>query len=65
MPLHPDWVVFQLHVPNTFNSMSKGVIFQKLCVVGGNIIQFIPFVRAFYAFDLPYFIIIIIVKATL
>jgi hypothetical protein len=30
--------------------MLKGVTFQKLCVVGGDIIQFIPFVRAFYAF---------------
>ncbi len=29
MPLHLDWVVFQLHVTNTFNSMSKGVIFLK------------------------------------
>jgi hypothetical protein len=35
--------------------MSKGVIFQELCVVGGNIIKFIPFVRAFYAFESPLF----------
>ncbi len=31
--------------------MSKGVIFQELHVVGGDIIQFIPFVCAFYAFE--------------
>jgi hypothetical protein len=55
MPLHLDWVVFQLHVANIFNSMSKGVIFQELRVVGGNIIQFIPFVYAFYAFESPLF----------
>jgi hypothetical protein len=35
--------------------MSRRVIFQKLCIVGGDIIQFIPFVRAFYAFETPLF----------
>jgi hypothetical protein len=40
---------------NTFNSVSKRVIFQKLHAIGGNIIQFIPFVRAFYAFEFPLF----------
>jgi hypothetical protein len=35
--------------------MSKRVIFQELRVIGGNIIQFIPFVRAFYAFESPLF----------
>jgi len=33
--------------------MSRGVIFQKLCATCGDIIQFIPFVRAFYAFESP------------
>ncbi len=41
---------FQLNVANTFNLMSKGVIFQKLHATSGDIIQFIPFVRALYAF---------------
>jgi hypothetical protein len=31
--------------------MSRGIIFQKLRVVGGDIIQLIPFVHAFYAFE--------------
>ncbi len=31
--------------------MSRRVIFQKLRIAGGNIIQFIPFVKAFYAFE--------------
>jgi len=35
--------------------MLKRVIFQELRVVGGNIIQFIPFVHAFYAFECPLF----------
>jgi hypothetical protein len=35
--------------------MLKKVIFQKLRVAGGNIIQLIPFVRAFYAFMFPLF----------
>jgi hypothetical protein len=35
--------------------MSKGVIFQELRVVGGDIIQLIPFVCAFYAFEFPMF----------
>jgi hypothetical protein len=35
--------------------MSKGIIFQELHVAGGDIIQFIPFVCAFYAFKFPLF----------
>jgi hypothetical protein len=33
----------------------KRVIFQKLCATSGNIIQLIPFVHAFYAFESPMF----------
>jgi hypothetical protein len=40
---------------NAFNLVSKGVIFQELHVVGGDIIQLIPFVRALYAFEPPLF----------
>jgi hypothetical protein len=36
---------------NMFNSMLRGVIFQKLCVIDEDIIQLIPFVHAFYAFE--------------
>jgi hypothetical protein len=57
--VHPgpslDWVIFQLDVANTFNSMLRGVIFQKLCGASGDIIQLIPFVHAFYAFEYPLF----------
>jgi hypothetical protein len=35
--------------------MLRGVISQKLHVVSEDIIQFIPFVRAFYAFESPLF----------
>jgi len=35
--------------------VSRGVIFQELRVAGGNIIQLIPFVCAFYAFEYPMF----------
>jgi hypothetical protein len=35
--------------------MSKMVIFQEFRVTCGNIIQFIPFVYAFYAFESPLF----------
>jgi hypothetical protein len=42
-------------VANAFNLMSRGFIFQELCVVGGDIMQFIPFVRAFYAFEFSLF----------
>jgi hypothetical protein len=35
--------------------MLRGVIFQKLCATSGNIIQFIPFVHTFYAFESPLF----------
>jgi len=40
---------------NTFNLVSKGVIFQELHVASGDIIHFIPFVRAFYVFVSPLF----------
>ncbi len=30
-----------------FNSMSKGVMFQKFCVISGDIIQFVPFIHTF------------------
>jgi hypothetical protein len=40
---------------NAFNSVSIRVIFQKLHVTGGDIMQFIPFVHAFYAFESPLF----------
>jgi hypothetical protein len=46
-----DWVVLQLDVANAFNSMSRWVIFEKNNVIIGNIIQFILFVDAFYAFE--------------
>jgi hypothetical protein len=39
----------------TFNSMLKGVIFQELHATNGDIIQFIPFVHTFYAFESPLF----------
>jgi hypothetical protein len=35
--------------------MSKGVIFSKLHIIGGDIVEFIPFVHAFYAFESPLF----------
>jgi hypothetical protein len=55
MNLHPDWVILQLDVANAFNFVSRGVIFQELCVANGDIIQFIPFVCVFYAFKSPFF----------
>jgi len=33
----------------------RRVIFQELCATSGDIIQLIPFVRAFYAFESPLF----------
>jgi len=55
LDLHLVQVVLQLGVANMVNSMSRGVIFQKFHVASGNIIQFIPFVHAFYAFESPLF----------
>ncbi len=53
--LYLDSVVLQLSLANTFNLMSRGVIFQELLIIGGNIMQFIPFVHAFHAFESPLF----------
>jgi hypothetical protein len=38
LDLHLDWVVFQLDMANTFNLMSRKVIFQGLLVASGDII---------------------------
>jgi hypothetical protein len=35
--------------------VSRKVIFEELCVIGGDIIWLIPFVLAFYAFEFPLF----------
>jgi len=51
--LRLNW--FSLDVANTFNLILRGVIFQKNCTIGGDIIQFIPFNHAFYAFKSPLF----------
>jgi len=40
---------------NTFNLVLRGVKFQEFRVACGDIIQLIPFVRAFYAFEFPLF----------
>ncbi len=40
---------------NFFNSVSTGVIFQKLRAIGEDIIQLIPLVHGFYAFESPLF----------
>jgi hypothetical protein len=36
-------------------SMSNGVIFQEFHVACGDLIQLVPFFRAFYAFESPLF----------
>jgi hypothetical protein len=40
---------------NAFNSVLRKVIFQKLSAISGDVIQLIPFVHAFYAFESPLF----------
>jgi hypothetical protein len=55
LDLHLDWVVLQLDVANTFTLVSKGVKFQEFRATGGDIIQLIHLVRAFYAFESPLF----------
>jgi len=55
LDLYLDWVVFQPNMVNTFNSMLRRFIFQKLHAIGGNIMQLIPFDHAFNAFESPIF----------
>jgi hypothetical protein len=35
--------------------LKRVILFQKICVIGGDIIQFTHFVRAFYDFEFPLF----------
>jgi hypothetical protein len=61
LDLHLTWVILQImDVANTINYISRRVMFQKLHVAKCDIIQFIPFVHAFYAFNFPYIIAIVI-----
>jgi hypothetical protein len=55
LDLHTDWVVLKLNVANAFNLVLRGVIFQEFRVAYGDIMQLIPFVHAFYAFEFPLF----------
>jgi hypothetical protein len=43
-------------VTDAFNSMLKGIMFQRLFDASGDIIQLIPFVCTLYAFESPPFI---------
>lgn len=56
----PHWLCLMLLVLGCFwnfsyifNLVSRGVMFQKLCVVVGDIIQFFYFICTFYAFQSP------------
>jgi hypothetical protein len=57
--MHPKpspWLCCSLtKVANAFNSLLREVVFQELHVIGGDIIQPIPFVCAFYALKSPLF----------
>jgi hypothetical protein len=55
LDFHLGWVIFQLDMANDFTSMSKGVILQEFHIIGGDIMQFILFVHAYYAFESPLF----------
>jgi len=63
LDLHLDLVIFRLDITNNFNLLSRGVIFQKLHAIGGNIIQFIPFIMHSMHLSFFCFIVIIIMKA--
>jgi hypothetical protein len=47
--LHPNWVVLEVDVHNSFNSMSLSTIFQELWFSLGSLYQLFPFVWQFYA----------------
>jgi hypothetical protein len=53
--VHLDWVVLQVDVANTFNSILCEVIFQELHVARGQLILLFHFVHYFYAHQLPLF----------
>ncbi len=47
--VHPDWVVLQVDVANTFNSILCEAILQELHVVRGQLFLLFHFVHYFYA----------------
>ncbi len=51
--LHPNWVVLQVDVCNTFNSMLRLTIFQELWTSLGFLNYFFPFVQWFYTCPSP------------
>jgi tRNA U38,U39,U40 pseudouridine synthase TruA len=38
----------QVDVENTFNNISRTIIFRELCDVGGHLANIVPFTRLFY-----------------
>jgi hypothetical protein len=53
---HPSqWVVLQVDVANAFNTISKKVIFEELCIIGRQLFQLFLFVLSFYAQWIPFF----------
>ncbi len=46
--LHPNWVVMQVTIQNTFNRVFWVVIFGELCDVKGPLANIVPFTKLFY-----------------
>ncbi len=55
LDIYHDWLVLQVDVASTSNTISKKVIFQDLCIIGGQLFQIFLFVQSFYAYQVPHF----------
>jgi hypothetical protein len=58
--VHPNSMLLQVDIANVFNIISLRIIFQKMCVSGGQLFQLIPFVcflmpqNFFYLVTIPF-----------
>ncbi len=62
--VHLDWVVLQVDIVNAFNNVFHKIIFQELRATSGQLFQFIHFIYSFYAFEFPFSLVTIRLKAS-
>jgi hypothetical protein len=48
LDVHFDWVMFQIDIVNTFNTLSHKAIFLEFWAMGGQVSQLVSFVHSFY-----------------
>ncbi|KAL2653409.1 hypothetical protein R1flu_021537 [Riccia fluitans] len=62
LDLHPDWIILQVDIRNTFNNVSWEALFCELRAATSSLDQLFPFLHSFYAAICPYTYLIALVR---